>query len=371
MGGPGPEPTAGVRRPVLVAAAVVLGLALIAVAVVSRRDGGATSGRPQHDDGGPAVEAFFDRYVDGDGRVVRHDQGGDTVSEGQAYALLMAAARGDRSRFDRVWAWTQANLQRPDGLLSWKWQAGRVVDESPATDADLDAARALVIAGRRFDDQGLTAEGRRVAAAVLENETASAGGQLVLVAGPWAVDRRVVNPSYVSPCTYAELEGASGDPRWGRLRESGHEMAERLIEGGRLPPDWAQVDDQGRVRPTGAPGDRSGQPRYGLDAARLAPRLAEGCDARGTALAARLWARLRGLEAAGAAVAYGLDGRRLDSNEHPVGLLGAAAAARAAGEGRQADHLARRAAELDRRHPTYYGAAWVALTGTSLDGGGK
>jgi len=32
-----------------------------------------------------AAESFLDRYVEPDGRVVRLDQGGDTVSEGQAY----------------------------------------------------------------------------------------------------------------------------------------------------------------------------------------------------------------------------------------------------------------------------------------------
>ena len=38
-----------------------------------------------------AGQFFLRRYVDGDGRVVRRDQGGDTVSEGQAYGMLIAA----------------------------------------------------------------------------------------------------------------------------------------------------------------------------------------------------------------------------------------------------------------------------------------
>src|SRR5262249_25843719 len=66
-----------------------------------------------------AAEHFLDRYVDSDGRVVRRDQGGDTVGEGQAYGMLMAAAIGDRRRFNSIWDWTQRNLQRPDGLISF------------------------------------------------------------------------------------------------------------------------------------------------------------------------------------------------------------------------------------------------------------
>jgi len=61
---------------------------------------------------------FLRRYVDGDGRVVRRDQGGDTVSEGQAYGMLIAAGLGDWKRFDTIWGWTRSHLRRPDGLLS-------------------------------------------------------------------------------------------------------------------------------------------------------------------------------------------------------------------------------------------------------------
>ncbi|HEX6312191.1 MAG TPA: glycosyl hydrolase family 8 [Acidimicrobiia bacterium] len=99
-----------------------------------------------------AAERFLDRYVSDEGRVARHDQGGDTVSEGQAYALLLAAAIGDRARFELVWAWTAANLQRPDGLLAWHWADGSVADAEPAADADLVTSRALLLAGERFDE---------------------------------------------------------------------------------------------------------------------------------------------------------------------------------------------------------------------------
>src|SRR5829696_2716921 len=55
----------------------------------------------------PAAAAFFRAYVAADGRVSRPDQRNDTVSEGQAYALLLAAATGDDAKFDRVWEWTR------------------------------------------------------------------------------------------------------------------------------------------------------------------------------------------------------------------------------------------------------------------------
>src|SRR5436190_12716757 len=97
-----------------------------------------------------AGDKFLDDYVERDGRVVRRDEGGDVVSEGQAYAMLIAVAIGDEKRFRAVWSWTKNNLRRPDGLLSWRWFDGKVTDVNTAADADLDAARALALAGRRF-----------------------------------------------------------------------------------------------------------------------------------------------------------------------------------------------------------------------------
>lgn len=136
------------RAVALVAVALGLGAAatlqLIAgPASLERREAGEPSVTASaREQARAAADRFLDRYVDGEGRVVRHDQGGDTVSEGQAYALLLAAALGDRRRFALVWRWTRERLQRPDGLLSFLWRDGKVEDPQAAADADLDAARA-------------------------------------------------------------------------------------------------------------------------------------------------------------------------------------------------------------------------------------
>lgn len=340
---------------------VVATLALPLVAC--SRDEGGVDARPM---ARADAETFFERYMDDDGRVVRRDQGGDTVSEGQAYAMLLAVAHGDRDRFDRGWRWAQEHLQRDDGLLSWHWKDEKVVDPSSAADADVDAARALVLAGRRFGASELTKAGVDLARAVLEHETVRVEDQLVLVAGPWAVEPRIVNPSYLAVCAFDDLEEATGDRRWGQLRDSSYRILEDLTAGGDLPPDWSQLDGSGRVRPIGSPGQPDGSPRYGLDASRVPFRLAEQCDGPGRKMAAALWPRLRDLDGGGAAIAYGLDGRRLDDAENPTGLVGAAAAAWAASDEHATGRLLSRAAALDRQHPTYYGRAWVALGRTGL-----
>ena len=346
------------HRPWRVAALAAVLVAVPAIALA------ALTGGPQTRDekAVAAADAFLERYVDGDGRVVRRDQGGDTVSEGQAYALLLAAAARDEERFARVWRWTRRNLQRRDGLLAWRWARGRVVDREPATDADLDAARALLVAARRFDRQRYRAAGLRIGRAVLADATSERSGKLVLAAGPWARDAGVINPSYFSPRAYRALGSASRDGRWGALAESSRRLADRLTEQEpHLAPDWARVEAWG-VQATGAPGSADGA-RHGYDAVRVPLRLAESCSRADRAIAARAWPFLR--TDPGRAVRP-LDGSPAPEGEHPSALAGAAAAAAAAGDGSSRDALLERAGALDEERPTYYGSAIHALARVML-----
>jgi endo-1,4-beta-D-glucanase Y len=341
-------------RPAIATAGAALALGAAAVAALAFSGNGTKSPR---DRANASAERFLDGYVDGDGRVVRRDQGGDTVSEGQAYALLLAVARGDARRFDRVWNWTRTHLLRDDGLLAWHWSGGRVVDPQPAADADLDAARALALAARRFRRPGYRAAARQLGAAILRNETVQSGGDPVLVAGPWARGPRTINPSYFSPRSYGVL---GRDPRWRGMARSSTRLARKLTRTG-LPPDWAHLAPYG-VAPMAAP--RTGEPpRYGYDAIRLPLRFAESCNRANRAVAASLWPRLR--TAPGTPV-RGLDGSPQAGAEGAPALTASAAAAWAAGDRRAARKLLNRAEAKEADHRTYYGSAWVALARTML-----
>jgi endo-1,4-beta-D-glucanase Y len=301
------------------------------------------------DEGPPpgSAERFLERYVDDDGRVVRRDQGGDTVSEGQAYAMLLAVATDDEDTFARVWEWTDDHLLRDDGLLAWRWEHGRVVGKDPATDGDLDAARALLLAGERFDEPRYTDAAKALKRAIVKDETTWAADRTVLVAGPWARGEAVVNPSYWSPRAFRELG-------FEKVGASSRQLIEKLVESG-LPPDWARVEPFG-VTPAGHPS--GGEPLYSYDAVRVPIRLAESCDPADRELAAKLWPRLQHEPGA---PARALDGSPRGDGEHPVALVGAAAAAHAAGDQGAAKKLLDRAAKLDEEKPSYYGGAWVAL----------
>jgi cellulose synthase (UDP-forming) len=367
-------PRAARRWPRPLAAAMLVGAVLAPVALGVVGSKGLASHPTLSERAHAAAESFYEDYVRPDGRVVRTDQGGDTVSEGQAYALLLAVALDDRTKFDRVWRWTRANLQDHDGLLAYHWANGRVDAREPATDADLDAARALVLAGKRFGSEEYTSAGERMGDAVLRNETADIDGLPVLAAGPWARSvPPVVNPSYFSPRAYADIASVRSDSRWDDLAGTSRAVATSLTGGPSLPPDWARVDSlassgQGEVSgaataiasPDNPAATSAGaaSPSSGLDAVRLAIRSAESCVPADRRIAAQLWPLYR--RHPGSA-AYSLDGAPAGHLTHAASYVAAAAAARANDDAKDMQNLLDRAADANSAHPTYYGAAWVAL----------
>ena len=309
-----------------------------------------------------AAQRFLSRYVTADGRVVRIDQGGDTVGEGQAYGMLMAAAIGDSRRFDAIWGWTKANLRRSDGLISFLWKGGHVQDPQAASDADLDASRALLVAACRFKRPGLKQEAIQLGNSIMQVEVGSFQGAPVLTAGPWAVTPPVtVNPSYFSPASFAALHAATRDGRWTSLAVSSRSITNALMPApGRLPPDWARLEGSKPVA-IGSPSDPGAQPLFSFDAVRTLVRMAEDPNPAGRQLAARAWPVFAGQNPSRLPVEYNLTGRPVGDVLHPVGLVAAAGAADAAGQRAARDGLLDQAESLDRRTPSYYGAAWVAL----------
>ena len=348
----------GARRTLAASAlATTLGLTMAACSVPAE---------PGPDIGDRTVEtakAFLDEYVDG-GRVVRTDQGGDTVSEGQAYGLLLAVAADDPSRFDSIWDWTTTHLQRDDSLLAWQWKDGAVIDEQPASDADLDAARALVLAGDAFGRDDLREQGVALGAAVLDEMTVETALGRILLPGPWATaSPHAYNPSYASPAAFDVLSRASGDPRWNEVAEGSRAVTSALLDANPLPTNWATVSADGAVALAGSAGG-GGEPAYGYDAARTTIRFAEACGTADRALAARVAGALPGQDTLAAELDAGSGA--LTSDQHPVAYAARAAAFAAEGRSDDAREDLRRAADTAASTPTYYGSAWTALSTAML-----
>jgi endoglucanase len=349
--------------------ASALAPALLGVLWLAAACGGTGSSSPASSDSSSvsapaavsATQHFLSTYVADDGRVLRHDQGDDIVSEGQAYGMLVAELAGRDDTVRTIWSWTRSHLQGSDGLLAFHANAdGKVIDHEPAADADTLAAYALLrYAGP--DDSSLHADGKRLAAAVLEPETVVAAGHRVLVAGPWATrPPAVVNPSYWMPSVFDDLGRLTGDQAWTGMASAVVALTDQVTQGGRrLPPDWGHLDG-GQVTATGQ-GGGGGTPQYGPDAQRVPLWFAYGCDDRSKELAGAWWSVLQQDDRSSAS-SLSVDGQTVDSSGSTLALLASAAAARAAGDEQAAEDLESGAAQTDQGQPSYYGGAWRALS---------
>jgi len=220
-----------------------------------------------------------------------------TYSEGASYALLRAVEMNDRSTFDKVWLWAQANLQRKnirqiynpntrtwqalsknDHLFAWRYtpdcggRSGGVMttnnDFDPASDADQDIAAALIQAHQKWGSTGQVnyqREGLAVLNDIWNKETRVVAGRRVLLAGDTQDRTRDpfdnsptfgVNTSYFRPSYYDNLF-AVADPthNWRSMVAPAYELIEKAADATtrdasrqpvvarvNLNPDWIAID---------------------------------------------------------------------------------------------------------------------------------
>jgi endoglucanase len=288
-------------------------------------------------------EGYRARFVAADGRVVRPEHGGDTVSEGQAYTLLRAAWMDDQPTFDRVWRWTRTHLTRTDReggvLLAWRWSAedgGHVIDWNAATDADADVALALLMAADRWpapSDAGLpgyAGSARAILKDLADHALATDDRQLLfLLPGSWADQRAqgrglVLNPSYLAPASYRLFYQATADERWLSLASSAYDVLDTVcsspVASAGAVPDWVRWWSADHWSPEGAADGRSS-----WDAVRVPWRVASDLIWFNEARARRFLSRClepfvrQHLEAGqGLAVERSLTGAVLGADDHPL-----------------------------------------------------
>jgi endoglucanase len=216
---------------------------------------------------------FKERFISADGRVIDFYQDQSSHSEGQAYGMLLAWGNDEPKLFDRLWTWTQNNLQvrKTDDLLAWHW--GRrpngqwaVLDYNNASDGDLIAAWALLLAADRWKREDYREDGRRLAAALADHLVVERGGRVYLMPGYHGFvhgDRLDLNPSYLVFPALTRLSEEWGSP-WDRVRSDALKLLEAsLFSPLKIPADWVRLTD-GRIR---MDPDRGG--RFGYEAIRV------------------------------------------------------------------------------------------------------
>lgn len=198
--------------------------------------------------------AYVQRFVQDDGRVVDHQAHGISTSEGQAYAMLRAVWIDDRAIFDKVHGWALNNLNRgvrQDHLWAWKWGPGKegkwqVLDTAFATDADQDAALALILASERWGDSAYLTAAQAMLGDLWNKAIRSRGNSRYLLAGDSLCKGAVcrLNPSYYAPYAYRIFSFCDKAHPWNEMVAASYEFLDQVsrLTRTRLPPDWVELD---------------------------------------------------------------------------------------------------------------------------------
>jgi len=187
-----------------------------------------------------------------DGSSVIKKDAGSVVSEGIAYGMLLSAAADDRPLFDGLWKYYTDHLD-PNGLMNWSTavcDAAGNNNANAATDAELDAAMALIQAEARWPGSDYLAQAEALAQKIVTFETEVCDGRAILrpgdeFGGCSDTSSPRINPSYFSPAYYrvfARLFSAQAE-RWNALVEGTYELYplyQARMSG--LVPDWSQID---------------------------------------------------------------------------------------------------------------------------------
>lgn len=202
-----------------------------------------------------AWRSYKARFITEQGRVV--DTANDRIShsEGQGYGMLLAVAADDRAAFERIWAWTRANLLvRDDQLAAWRWEPDRrpaVADMNNATDGDLLIAWALTEAGEVWPEGGYRIAARRISVEIGRKLIllGTINGSLLLpgMAGFSADDRPdgpVLNLSYYVFPAFQRLPLVAPEFDWAELARAGLRLIDKArFSTARLPSDWVTLKD--------------------------------------------------------------------------------------------------------------------------------
>jgi endoglucanase len=200
--------------------------------------------------------SYRDRFILDDGRVVDLESDQRTTSEGQAYAMLRSVLINDRVTFERTLTWAETNLDRPDDTL-WSWHWGKaetgqwqIVDQNFATDADVDATTALILAARRWDCPAYMELAQKKLDDIWNLSVVSVTPEeRQILPGPaiafWQnSDTLILNPSYFSPTSYRLFAQVDPSRDWNSLIQGGYSLLEASSEASPvgLPSDWIALN---------------------------------------------------------------------------------------------------------------------------------
>jgi endo-1,4-beta-D-glucanase Y len=188
-----------------------------------------------------AYKNWYSRFVTPSGgglRVQRPENGNDSVSEGTAYGMLIAVYMNDPTLFAGLWKYWQQN-ETAGTLETWNSTGG----SGSATDADQDAAFALIEAGKRWSNSSYTSAGTTMVQDIWTHDIDSSshlprgGSNYTGTSG--GGDLNNTNPSYFAPAYYPTFAKVDSGHAWSSVTTAVYSALDTLANGTTgLVPAW-------------------------------------------------------------------------------------------------------------------------------------
>ena len=165
-------------------------------------------------DAATAYTAWKTKFVQdcsGGSKRVLYDDNSSTVSEGIAYGMLLAAYAADQATFNGLYKFYKDNMNA-NKVMNWKYSSctSRSGDNG-ATDAELDAAMALLVAEYQWPAATSPYDYKTEAINLIGNirlHEMDASTHQTLNGDNWSFNANCRNPSYFSPAYYREFSKA-------------------------------------------------------------------------------------------------------------------------------------------------------------------
>lgn len=235
---------------------------------------------------------------------VKFDNPSETVSEGIAYGMLLAAYAADKALFDGLWDYYK-NFANGNGVMNWKINGcSGVIGSGGATDAELDASMALLVANHQWPNSTIPhdyeADVTDLINAIKDHEiqpSTATGPYQTNNGDQWGFGNNCRNPSYQSPAFYklfgefltdqADFWDDCTDASYNLLNANAHATTG-------LVSNWSD--------PNGNPNSCNGPNEFGWDACRNPWRMGTDAtwnnDADAVALCNKMAAWMQGVGAA-------------------------------------------------------------------------
>ena len=195
-----------------------------------------------------AWQAYKNKFVTDDGRIVDFYQDSMSHSEGQGYALLLSLMHNDRQTFDRVLKWSVDNLQvRHDALFAWGWGkrsngSWTVIDYNNASDGDILISLALLIAAQKWNNKTYETLALKIIKEIRTLLANRQNGTSVIMPGYYGFEKKkglILNPGYLIFSAFSRFADVDDAKFWKEIYTDGTMILKKgRFSRFKLPADW-------------------------------------------------------------------------------------------------------------------------------------